>query len=172
MLARLEVMVQSVARVITLVGLVGLTLIAFAVMADVLGRWLFSSPIKGLLDIVSVLLPLSIGAALPSVVATRGNITMRFLDNVLGWRASRALEALGGTLGLMILLFVAWLFFRYAAYLVRHNYMTWTLDLPTGPFWYGFAILIFISAAFQVIVLLRDLTSALYGNPTDSNSHN
>ena len=156
MLSKLEYFSQAVARIITLVGLTGLTLIALLVVADVLGRWIFNVPIEGTQDIIAVLLPVSIGASIPSVITTRGNISVRFLQNLLGQRIGQAFDVLSGVVGTMLLAFISWSFVKYTTDLARHNETTWILHIPTAPSWAIFTFLIGLSALFQFILIFRD----------------
>lgn len=154
-------MLHQAARLLLLVGLIGLLGLAGLTLIDVLGRWLFNAPLRGIGDIAEVVLPVAIGASVPAVIVTRGNITIRFLDRLLGARAIAALDVMAGMVVLVVLAGLAYALGRHALALMWSGEGTWLLRLPQWPSWTAFAGFFGVAALFQAVILgdaLRKLT--------------
>ncbi|MEN2977650.1 TRAP transporter small permease (plasmid) [Tistrella bauzanensis] len=152
---------HQTARLLLLLGLIGLIGLAGLTLVDVLGRWLFNAPLRGIGDIAEVALPVAIGASVPAVIVTRGNITIRFLDRLLGARAIAALDVAAGVVVLIVLAGMAYALGRHALALMWSGESTWLLRLPQWPSWTVFAGFFLVAALFQVVILgdaLRRLT--------------
>ncbi|CAH1653238.1 TRAP transporter small permease [Chelatococcus asaccharovorans] len=170
-LERLERLSDRLARYSALAGLGGLMGIAALVTIDVLGRWLFNSPIRGSADIVTLLLPVVVGAAFPSVITSRGHIAVKFLSRIAGVRGADALEAFGNGIAMAALALIAWLSADHALRLMGSGETTWVLRLPLWPTWVAFCVLLAISTAVQAIVFFRDVANFVSGNRLETSSN-
>ena len=70
--ARVEQGALAFARAVAFIGVLALLVVAGSTLCDVLLRWLFNQPIRGLNDINSLAVPVVIAACFPLVIATRG----------------------------------------------------------------------------------------------------
>ncbi len=157
---RLERAVTRITRMIALIGLVGLLTLALATVLDVMLRWIFNSPIVGLNDTYSLFAALIIASCFPLCIYRRGNITIRFLGNILGTRARNILDVFGGLVSLMIFSIMAWQLWRYTDQLARDGETTWVLNWPVSPWWRVVSILIIICAPVTLITVIQYSKSA------------
>ena len=148
---------HGIANFLLLCGLVGLVALAGLTCVDVLGRWLFNSPIKGGNDIIRVALPAAIGASIPAVMITRGNITIRMFDRLLPPRATAALDVFAGFVCLVALGAITVMIVERTADLVTSQETTWVIYLPLWPTWVLFSICIAFATLLQLVIFAQDL---------------
>ena len=153
--------VKRFTRMIALIGLVGLLTLALATVLDVMLRWIFNSPIVGLNDTYSLFAALIIASCLPLCIYRRGNITIRFVGNIFGERATNVLDAFGGLVSLIIFSVMAWQLWRYTDQLARDGETTWVLNWPVSPWWRLVSILIIICVPVTLITVIQYLKSAV-----------
>ena len=163
-LKKIEETASRVTRVIALIGLVGLLALASATVLDVLLRWIFNSPIVGLNDTHSLFTALIIASCFPLCIHRRGNITIRFVGNILGARVNYILEAFGNLVSFIIFALMGWQLWLYTDKLVRDGETTWVLNWPVSPWWRITTILIFICVPVALLMFIRDSRSALGKN--------
>lgn len=109
MQARCALYTQRVATV----GVLGMLLIAFTTIADVLSRWLFSAPITGMGEMAAMALAVAVSACLPAGAAQRVNITVDLVSGRVAPRTVSRLQAFGA---LVLLVFYAALALRIGEY--------------------------------------------------------
>jgi tripartite ATP-independent transporter DctM subunit len=146
--ARCVTLTQRVASI----GVLGMLLIAFATIADVLSRWLFSAAITGMEEMASMALAVAVAACLPAGAAQRVNITVELLSGRVAPRTVERLKTFGA---LVLLAFYAALALRvgdYAAELMARRATTMYLNLPLAPF-------LWIVTAFLAIAVLVQVLS-------------
>lgn len=163
---RLEHWAHNVAIALALCGLVGLFGIALATMADVLGRWLFNSPIAGVRDTASLFIAVIIASAMPACILEQKHITVRFLGKFLGPRWEAVFDLFGNFATLVIFTIMTWQFWLYTNDLVVENAVTLVINWPFAPWWRIATVLIAFCVPLQLIRLLRTFQTVLYGpNP-------
>jgi len=150
-------------RVIALVGLAALLILAIITMADVGMRWLFNQPITGVEDLAKLVVAIAIAASIPAVLATRQNITIRFVGRVLGRRAELIFEIFGALIVLAVMAGMAWQIQIYTDELRKTGETTWLLGLHVAPFWQVVSVLLFLSVPIQLVVIAGLLVTALRG---------
>lgn len=129
-----------------------LALMMFMVTFDVLGRWLFNSPIKGTVDFTELGLSMVIFLGLAYTHLQKEHITVDFIVEKFPNKIQYMIESVINLLisGLMAL--VAWSLFQNSQRLLSSNTITGDLGLPV----YVFVIL----AAIGTVVFA--LTALLY----------
>lgn len=145
--ARCVILTQRVATI----GVVGMLLIAFATIADVLSRWLFNAAITGMEEMASMALAVAVSACLPAGAAQRVNVTVELLSGRVNARTVARLQLFGA---LALLVFYAALALRvgdYAAELAARRGTTVYLALPIAPFLW--VVSAFLAATVLVQVL-------------------
>lgn len=151
---------------IALVGGVGIMLIAAAVTADVLMRWIFNSPIMGVDDLNIFMLAVVVSSFFPVGLVGGHFVTIRFLGKALGARGACWLEVAGGTGTLFIFVLLAWQFFRFTLYDVTLTGLATTvLELPQAPWWWVVTTIILICVPLQAAVLIDAVLRAIDGRP-------
>ena len=136
----------------------GLLSVSLMIMVDVLLRWLFSSPLHGLEDVVGLATLVAVAACFPASFALGTHITVRFLGRALGMRANLALEAFGQLAALCWIGLVAWQLWLYAEPI--GNRTTFILQIGTQPLWYAAAVFMLLAVFVQLFVFLMHLVAA------------
>jgi TRAP-type C4-dicarboxylate transport system permease small subunit len=160
---RLEGATIRATRVIALIGLAALLILAIITMADVAMRWLFNQPITGVEDLAKLVVAIAIAASIPAVLASRQNITIRFIGRALGRRAELIFEIFGSILVLVVMAGMAWQIQIYTDELRTTGETTWLLAIPVAPFWQVVSVLLFLCVPIQLVVLAGLLVTALRG---------
>jgi len=165
MLDRLERAGLATTRILSVIGLVALMLLATMTLADGLMRWLANQPIEGVRDMGAVIVAVAVTCCLPVGLMERGHIAIRFAEDLFGRRAGHVLDAFAALAVGVVMLAMAWQFTVFAGKLARANETTWVLKVPTAPFWYVVAGILWIAVAVQAIVVILDIARALHGRP-------
>jgi TRAP-type C4-dicarboxylate transport system permease small subunit len=160
---RLEGATIRATRVIALIGLAALLILAIITMADVAMRWLFNQPITGVEDLAKLVVAIAIAASIPAVLASRQNITIRFIGRALGRRAELIFEIFGSIVVFVIMAGMAWQIQIYTDELRKTGETTWLLAIPVAPFWQVVSVLLFLSVPIQLVVIAGLLMTALRG---------
>ena len=157
--AKIEWMVTRWMRAISLIGLVGLLLLACMTVGEVLLRWLFHFPILGVWDISSLLITVSVASCFPLVFAERRSITVKVLGFALGENGDRFLEAFGTLICIITFSLVTWQLWDYADQIAASNQTTMVIFWAVAP-WYKIATgLIALCVPVQLIVFAGQLKS-------------
>lgn len=159
----LEMEIIRGARVISLIGLVGLLVLSVITVGEVLLRWLFKYPIPGVYDLSQLVVIIVIASCLPLVCAERNHITVRLLGTILGKRANELLEAFGALITMIIFGLMAWQLWIYASELAASNQTTWLILMPVSPWWKAATILIVLCFPIQMVTFYISLKSAFFG---------
>lgn len=146
------------AGVLAAAGVGSLLLLSLAVVADVLMRWLFRSPIFIVADLSSLLTAIGIAACFATAICSRQHIAVTSLGEHLGGWARRALEAFGALAVMVFFGLSAWKLTQHALDQSGSGETTLLLGLPVAPAWWIVALAIafaFVCAAVDLIERLR-----------------
>jgi len=160
---RLESWTIPFTRMIAFLGLVALLALAAFILANAVMSWLFTAPLDGVRDWIKLIVAIAIAACLPSVLATRANITIRFLGRALGPRVDRALELFGSIVTWVALAVLAWQLQDYVFELRSTGETTENLGMPIGPWWQVVTVLFYLSVAVQSLVVVSGVRAVLRG---------
>lgn len=156
MLSSLERAALLATRTLSFVGLAALMLLAGMTLADGVGRSLFNQPIEGVRDIGGLAIAVAVSCCLPMGLLERGNVTIRVFENMSA-AVGRVLNFAAAVLVEIVLLAMAWQFYLYAEKMARAREVTWVLQIPIAPFWYGVDFIIWCAAIVQAVVVLLEL---------------
>jgi TRAP-type transport system small permease protein len=154
MYARLERIGFAATRALSAVGLTALMLLAAMTLVDGLLRWLANRPIEGVRDVGAVIVAVAVSCCLPVGLMERSHISIRVAAEVLGERIGRVLDTLAAAAVLVVVAAIAWQFTVYAGKIARVGETTWVLKIPTAPFWYTVAAILWLSVVVQLIVTI------------------
>ncbi len=171
MLQRLERVGLIATRALSVAGLMALMVLATLTLADGLARWLANQPIEGVRDISGVAIALAVSCCIPVGLMERSNITIRFVDSLLGPAVGKLFDALAALAVAVVVVAMAWQFTLFAGKIARANETTWILKIPTAPFWYGVSALLWCAFIVQCIVLALEIGRCL-GRFTHTNRAN
>jgi TRAP-type C4-dicarboxylate transport system permease small subunit len=129
-------------------------------LADGLLRWLANRPVEGVRDLGAVIVAVAVCCCIPVGLMERANISIRVARDLLGERASRVLDAFAALAALAVIGAMAWQFTVFAGKIARVGETTWILKIPTAPFWYVVAGILWLAVAVQLIVLILDIAKA------------
>ncbi|MFN0299059.1 MAG: TRAP transporter small permease [Burkholderiales bacterium] len=165
MLTTLERHVQRVTRVLALGAAACLLGIALLTMADVLLRWLFKAPIKGLMDLAALASAVIIAACFPALLAQRGNVTIRLLGSLTGPRIARGLDSFGALVTVIFFALMTWKYIEYSAEMTSAGESTVVLRWLTGPWWWVVTVMIGMTAIVGLVVLAREIAGRASTSP-------
>jgi len=157
MLTTLERHVQRVTRILALGAAACLLGVALLTMADVLLRWLFKAPIKGLMDLTALSSAVILAAMFPALLAQRGNVTIRLLGSFAGPRIVRVLDSFGALVTVIFFSLMTWKYIEYSAEMTSANESTVVLRWLTGPWWWVVTVMIAMTTVVGVVVLAREM---------------
>ena len=160
MLQRLERIGLGATRALSVAGLLLLMALAAMTLADGLLRWLANRPIEGVRDLGAVIVAVAVCCCIPVGLMERANISIRVAKDLLGERASRVLEAFAALAAFIVIGAMAWQFTVFAGKIARVGETTWILKIPTAPFWYLVAGILWLAVAVQLIVLILEIGKA------------
>ena len=158
MLAGLERRAREFCKWLALVGLLGLVVLAGITIADVMMRWLFSSPIDGVSDIYRLLIAIVVASFFPASYAERGHISIHFLGAVLPRSGRRLLTLFAGLVTLAFTIVMGWQMIVYCTEVYEAGETTWLLGINVTPWWITATVLLLICIPIQLIVVLSDMT--------------
>jgi TRAP-type C4-dicarboxylate transport system permease small subunit len=154
MLSRLERIGLAATRALSAVGLAALMLLAAMTLLDGTLRWLANKPIEGVRDVGAVIVAVAVCCCMPVGLMERSHISIRVAAEVLGERVGRALDAFAALAVCLVMGAIAWQFTVFAGKIARAGETTWILKIPTAPFWYAVAAILWVSVAVQAIVVI------------------
>jgi TRAP-type C4-dicarboxylate transport system permease small subunit len=160
MLERLERQVSRLALGLALAATALLLGVAVLTMTDVLLRWLVAAPIRGLLDVVTVLTAVIVAACFPALLANRANVTIRLVGASGGPRLARVLDAFGALVTALFFGLMAWQYVGYAAEMTRAGERMAILRWPVAPWWWAVTAMIGATALVGLVVLAREIRGA------------
>ena len=134
--------------------------LAAMTLADGLMRWLVNRPIDGVRDVGAVIVAVAVACCLPVGLMERANVAIKVAGSIFGARAGRVLDALAAILVEVVMVALAWQFTIYAGKIARAGETTWVLKIPTAPFWYTVATILWLAVAVQAIVVISEAAKA------------
>lgn len=145
----------------------GLALLALALATgvDVLMRWIFNTPIRGVYEISGFVIAAVISGAFITGNLENRHVAMDILGAVTGRRAGMA--AIAALLTLAAFGFFAWALYLRALRAGQTGQTTLVLGWPIAPFWLIVAAILAVAALAQLAFALgrlRDLLSTRRGN--------
>lgn len=152
------IVVRGLTRTHTALSIIcGLMLLAmmFVTLIDVVGRYLFNSPLQGATELTALLLVSTIFIGLPAVCLDEENVTVDLLtDHLPAWihPARKLVVRLASSL---VLGLVSWRILAYGLALSSYGETTVSLHLPVAPF----AYLCAAATAVAAVITLRHAVS-------------
>ncbi len=174
-LLRVEERVGRVSDAVAWVAMTGLLLQSIIILVDVLGRWLFNSPIIGLQDITGLLVVVVVAASLPACLASRGNIRIDMVGKLFGGRVERTFNAFGSICLLAFVALLAWQVLVYATEINSYGERTWVLRLQTAPAFFAAGAILAVCIPIQLFCTIVDVARVFASGsaeaPSRSHSH-
>jgi len=160
----IESTLRRFARAVAAVGVAVLLLQAVSIVLDAGARWLLDTPLRGMEDVNSLVIGVTVASFLPALFMERGNITITLLGRALGPRVSAWFDVFGQILAFVFIGLLAWQYGDYAAELgARHSVI---LELPKKPAAWAATLLIGLAALMQLAVVAVKTAHAIRGPET------
>ncbi len=99
---------------------------------DVVGRYLFNSPLHGGTEMTEIGLAVMVFAAMPVITWRGGHIVVDLLDRFLGSKIVKALSLFAALVMSTSLYFLAWRIFELGERSIRRGVVTEFLAMPSG----------------------------------------
>ncbi len=157
MLQKLERAGLSATRALSVAGLIALMVLAVMTLFDGLMRWLANQPIEGVRDVGGLAIALAISCCIPVGLMERSNITIRVAESVGGPRLGKFLDVLAALVVAVVMVALAWQFTVFAGKIAHANETTWVLHIPTAPFWYGVAVILWSAVVVQWVIVALEI---------------
>ena len=122
------------ARVLGVIACLALFAMMLLTFIDVMGRYLFSSPLPAAYELISLIMPAIIFCALPHVNLTNSHVTIDLLDSFIPAAVKRVQVALISFLATAILGLLAWRLRVLSQDHFEFDGVTDELYLPLWPF--------------------------------------
>ena len=145
----MAVLIRRLVRAVAILGVAALVGLSLVMMADIVGREFFATPVPGFSDVTDLVIVIAATACFPASVANNQHIAVRFAG-MLHWRLRDVLDLLGHLLMLAVLVVVAFELGAYAADVYASRQTTWLLGIPVWPIWVTVTALFAICALAQV----------------------
>jgi TRAP-type C4-dicarboxylate transport system permease small subunit len=127
---------------------------------DVLGRYAFGRPIPGFTNAAALATALATALAVagffPVLTMRKANITLRPFAKVGGKVLARILDTFAALVTTAFFAVMAWQYADYAAEAVRSGEYVAVLRWPVGPWWWGVAVMIAITAVAAFVVFIQE----------------
>ncbi|MFV0492548.1 MAG: TRAP transporter small permease [Pseudorhodobacter sp.] len=121
-------------RLVTAISLaVLLPALTFVTVVDVVGRYLFSSPLPGGPELTEILLMSVVFLGLPAITLDDGHVTADLFTQHLKGRAADLQLLVARLLSAVALGFGAWQLWLHGARLTGYGQVTIYLQIPIGP---------------------------------------
>lgn len=132
----------------------------FLTFADVIGRKLVGSSIPGVVEVTELLMLALIFFALPLTSLAGQHIVFDLLDKVFSGLTQRWLHAIANLITASALAAGAWLVWIRAGRTIEQGDITSSLGIPLGPFYYGAAACLLLTALVHLWLLGQPLRDA------------
>jgi len=126
---------------------------------DVIGRYVFNSPVRGGFELTEIMMAGLIFLGMPLVTRQNAHIKVDLLDLILSPRALAWLQRLGDVLTFAVSLLIAATVWFKAGQTAASNDHTESLRIPLAPVVYMMAVLMAVNALACLPRILRPMRS-------------
>lgn len=119
--------------------------------ADVIGRYILNSPIRGAFEITELLLLALIFAGLPLASRADEHVTLDFIDMVLSSGGRLLLRRFSHLVCGLLMVGLAWRVWIKAGKIAGYGDTTEVLRLPVGPLVYFMAVMVLATAIVHLV---------------------
>jgi tripartite ATP-independent transporter DctM subunit len=135
-------------------GLAALFCMVVVTFIDVFMRYIFSQPIKGVLEITEVMMICAVFLAVAHTQNEKGHISIDVITARLTPKAQVVMEFITNLLGVGIFSIATWRILAQTIFFIQeHRLHSQYIQIPSGPF----AAVVFLGCTMLLILLIRDL---------------
>jgi len=128
--------------------LFGMMLLTFV---DVIGRYVFTSPLPAAYEIISFMMPVLIFCALPLISRSENHVTIDLLDGIVPRAIKRPQAILVNAVGAVVVAFIGWRLYVLSGDQTLNFDVSSTLYMPLAPFSLFMSVMSFVTAVALVI---------------------
>jgi len=144
-------------HILSLLSALPLGLIVVLTFADVFARYLFSSPIRGSVEIIQFAMALVIFTALPLVTRKREHVTVSLVDGVLRGGARRVQQVLVDAISVFALGVLTWRLWLQGGDDLAADTRTIVLGMPQAPLTFAMCAFASLATAYMLMLLARQI---------------
>lgn len=142
----------SVLKAITAISIFA---IAFLTFSDVIMRYFFNSPLRGIYEIDGLLLGLLTMSALPLVTEQRAHITVEVFDNYIRGNARFVMQLIILIFQGVMIGFITWRLYAIALREWNNGWVTIDLQISRAPLLFTLAALGLLTTVFVIIMIVQ-----------------
>lgn len=154
-------------RILTAVAAAFMASIAGVTLVDVTGRYVFSNPIDGGVEIIEFLLGLLIFSALPLVIVKNAHITVQLFDGFMSAGFKRIRDAVVLLANAAVLAFVTERMWSTGLEMAEYDDISLHLQVPMAPILFVLTTLSAIGVVVQLYVAVRFIAESLTPGGTE-----
>jgi C4-dicarboxylate transporter, DctM subunit len=143
---------------------------ALVIVGDVLARWLFSTAVFALNEIISLVFAIAVAFTLPAGAALRVNLRIDLLAHLTGPRLTAWLRLVGSVALFVFFAILAWRLFGLALRFGDSGRATPLLQVPLAPAYFAISAGLAAAAIVQIFMIVEDAL-ALRAPPGQGRSH-
>ena len=154
-------------------GSVGLAIMMFLTLADVVGR-IFDHPVAGTVELTELIMGMIIYLGVGFTTFNRSHIRVDILITMMSARAQAVLDVVTHAIATVFIGFVVWRLFLQAASRVENNDQTIIWEIPVWPVAYVMAlasVLMLTSLVLHLVIAARAAVTGqvmVVGDPSSS----
>lgn len=135
-------------------------LIVILTFADVLGRYVFSSPVRGSLEMIEFAMALVIFTALPLITRQRGHVTVSLIDGMFKSSACKKLKnVVCDAISALALGLLTWRLYLQGLDDLQSGSATIVLSLPHAPLSFVLTFFAGLTTCLVLALIWQTLTS-------------
>ncbi len=142
-------------RILTFIAAGFMLAVGAFTFADVTGRYMFNSPIRGGVEIIEFLLGLLIFSALPLVIAKDAHITVQLFDGFMSENFKRVRTGIVLLANAAVLAFITERMWSTGAEMAEYDEISLHLQVPTAPLLFALTALSAVSVMVQLYLAIR-----------------
>ncbi len=151
---------DGLSRALAWLSAMPVALIVLLTFADVFGRYVFASPLRGSVEIIEYAMAMVIFSALPLVTRQRGHISVSLIDNMVKGAAERWKVLLCDSISVIALGLLTWRLWVKGLDDLKSKAATVVLKMPHAPLSFVLSVLAGLTAVLMLVLLWRTFTQA------------
>ncbi len=125
--------------------------------ADVIGRYIFNSPIVGALELTEFSMAMVIFFGLVLLTSDEGHVTVDLLDSFIPDKVKAIQKAIINLINLVIMAVISWQLWLKALDAKEYGDMTQYLELPLAPLFHFMSIMAGLSGLILFFIMINSL---------------
>jgi len=155
----IERIVHPIARACMLVAMAGVFTMVFLLVAHVVGRFVFKTPIMGITELEEFLLVIVTYFGIPYTAVLKGHVRVELLISRLPSWLAHVIDTCTGLASITVWIFIIWRSSQWALQLLHPMVVTQFLHWPRSPF----IMLVVFGSALLCFVLVSEVLHSLHG---------